>query len=310
MDYTVIGDWQKDLKDFLLKQNHIDCKRYDSKNIRDTLVKHCEYILGHINPKPRNVIIGNALKENSLYHKFSNEIINIISLFKDGSNEINEYLSKKAGDRDCVLRDVGIHHLHFKPKNDGRTDELLCVYIGSTSAYFLDISTHNKLFLSRKCESDSKKVSTSMSVDEFKEIHETECDTVWSEWMRILGIMQLFPEIAKHCVFHGLEVEDSKYSPGYEQILIQRKGLQTIYSVNNSAMFSPRFGSASSGHPLAVIKLQSHILESLCAIHNRYYHQNIDIKFMFCDYWFNKILLFNQQNGLIIGGFTINFPFL
>lgn len=94
--------------------------------------------------------MSKELKSNPKYKIFAKRIHKIKRYFKDGK-DIRGFLSTNVNNfintEDNLLRDWGIHHLHFEKSfykgSKKRTDEILFFMIQNDNVYFIDIFNHN-----------------------------------------------------------------------------------------------------------------------------------------------------------------------
>jgi hypothetical protein len=114
-----------------------------------------------VRPVPRRVLKSMQLLTNTLSHTFSTALADIEAAIENG-DDLTPRLSKAVAtygyvagsgsgtrDKDLMLNDWGVHHLHLGTGQDakdprflGRTDELLFVIFRPDTAYLLDIVPH------------------------------------------------------------------------------------------------------------------------------------------------------------------------
>jgi hypothetical protein len=227
----MINCFESDVMEYLLNTEKCAKYRNKKKTLDELLFIYFESLLGKIEPIPRNVIFTNAIRLNSLLSNYQSAINLMESLFKNGNSCINKYLSKKAGNRDFLLRDIGLYHLHLSPQCNGRTNELLCVIIQHNNVYFIDISSHQKLFLDDKQLQDNHL-----------------CDSVWQEWMRLLNIIYVeHYDIIEKYRLKGNIAGLSHYYSGYEYMRLLRNEINPVLQIGHGYYVLPGGGVTTAG---------------------------------------------------------------
>jgi len=199
--------------------------------------------LNSIEKKPRSVEISTELKLHRSYSLFQKEISIIKDKFEQGKSLLM-HLSKNISDRDFLLRDLAIHHLHLSDflKNNHktkRTDELLLIHISDHCVYFIDIATHDELF---------KKGHRKRTV--FLEI----IDMNW-------------PHILKPYIMNNLPVPDKGHDfTDDEKAELLANGGCVMFSVNGKVLSPPGGSSTTSGAYLRALDLASNLRAKLFGV--------------------------------------------
>ncbi|MDF1511453.1 hypothetical protein PZE06_25475 [Robertmurraya sp. DFI.2.37] len=142
-------DFYKDLSEILMvkfKEIGIEPPKGDLCTILKGYINLSDKL---INNKKRNVKVSNELKEQDFGEHYNLCLQQIRNKFKNGI-DVNGYLSKgafKPSQRDLLLYDWGIHHLHINNKFDNggfveRSDYLLFFIIDENNVYFIDVTRH------------------------------------------------------------------------------------------------------------------------------------------------------------------------
>ncbi|RFU70362.1 hypothetical protein D0469_07105 [Peribacillus saganii] len=142
-------DLIKDLSDILVEEYKKLGIPIQNKDTHHLLTGFFNLSDKTISPKRRTIRISKELNEKNLEEPYNEYLKQIRHKFKYGKN-VNTYLSKKAfkpAQKDPLLYDWGIHHLHlnneFSPEGFvERSDYLLFCIIKSDTVYFIDVTKH------------------------------------------------------------------------------------------------------------------------------------------------------------------------
>lgn len=134
-----------------IERNFPDLKKFSEKSDLDFLTIFITSKLNNIDSRPRSVLASPELNNSKYYNLFESEILEIKNKFEHGESLSENLTKRNVADRDFLLRDLGIYHLHLsnlvkEDQKTERTDELLLVYLEDCTAYFIDIATHEELF--------------------------------------------------------------------------------------------------------------------------------------------------------------------
>lgn len=212
-----------------IEKSFPELEKFAEKNDRDFALLFLTSQLNDVDKMVRRVEVSIELKGSEYYQDFESEILGIKSKFESGES-VSEHLTKRGlNNRDFLLRDLGISHLHLKI---GRTNELLLVYLSDGLAYFIDVATHKELF---------KRGFRQMT--KFLEI-------VDRNWPEVLSpfIMTLLPAPCKSDDFTDDEKADLLASGG-----------MAIFNVNGKSMAPPGGGPATDGSYLRALELASEL---------------------------------------------------
>lgn len=252
MSVEIKEDLLSDLSDWCITQEP-QLKRYKgTRNFKELIIIYLEKILGKIIPNPRVVHIAAGLQDNAKFLKYRDVILDIKSKFESGDPDVSKYLSEKAGNRDFLLRDFGLHHLHLglckNSSYSGRTDDLLVVKINRKEVYFIDFITHN-FFIN------------GIGLTKLLE-----------------NLDRAFPELLKPFELQFLPPSklDSFTDEEIWRLLVDGKVSAALY-VNNKCIFPLGWGPVTSGHPLRVINDSAVLLEEItnCSYSIRKYYKRI-----------------------------------
>lgn len=133
-----------------------------SMDIGRLLVTYHNWLSRLIRPVARSVHLSKAYQANPMRAQFSAPLRDILSSLERG-RDLTPRLSKDVAlgyvagsrstsrDKDLLLNDWGVHHLHLgtgpdqnNPNFIARTDELLLVMLLSNTAYVIDIFAHKQ----------------------------------------------------------------------------------------------------------------------------------------------------------------------
>jgi hypothetical protein len=163
-----IVDLEADLRRYIMNtlpydvNNAVLKAELGSKNIASLAIIFFNWSSRLVGVRPRRVHLSNEFQSNPLKDNFEAAIAEIMEDIQTGksltgrlSKEIVEFgyvegSHSSSKDKDLMLNDWGIHHLHLgmgpDPKDSRfvkRTKELLLVMFKSDDAYVLDIVDHN-----------------------------------------------------------------------------------------------------------------------------------------------------------------------
>ncbi|MCS6266832.1 MAG: hypothetical protein H2174_04620 [Vampirovibrio sp.] len=162
MPVPVTLNFKRDLREFIVAQLDETCLNsqlniYPEKNQLTKLqeAQDIPVLLSYVNwrnrlflGRKRLVILSKELYNNAFYSRYKKEIQNLKLIFESGGNNIRPFLSTKVNDllyNDGLLRDWGLHHIHFVPAitPKKRTNEILFIMERPDSIYFIDIFSHD-----------------------------------------------------------------------------------------------------------------------------------------------------------------------
>lgn len=162
------------------------------------------------------------------------EINEIIKKLESGE-DVNGLLSKRvnklnqAKNPDLLRSEWGIYHLHF---HEGRSGELLFVYLNEGNAYLLDILKHEK--------ADGSVVT-------------------WTDTGLIQTIHNNWPQVIKPFIFKTNSTESILTTE--ERKTLRKKGANTNVVVNDGTEYiPPGLGFSSSKHPDSAVIQSEHLL--------------------------------------------------
>ena len=132
-------------------------------DLRELTVVYHNWLSRLVRPGPRKILRSKELDANPLCQTFSAALADVTSAIEKGldltprlSKAVATYgyvagSSSKTRDKDLMLNDWAVHHLHLgagpdakDPRFIQRTDELLFVMFHRESAYLLDIVPHKQ----------------------------------------------------------------------------------------------------------------------------------------------------------------------
>ena len=195
-----------------------------------------------------HVYMSNELKSNPQYKKFAKRIHKIKRYFKSGK-DIRGFLSTNVNDfintEDGLLRDWGIHHLHFEKSfykgSKKRTNEILFVMIQNDNVYFIDIFKHNDW----------------LNLEALKIIYRN-----WKSALEPFKLENITPDIFTEEQFKNLRKNDVGYTIGFD------KG-HCAYSPNLNPYSNTNI-TCKTVQLLAIIeKIEQHIKENKDLILNQ-----------------------------------------
>ena len=229
-------------------------------------------------PLKRKAHFSNEIYANQYYKNYKNSIDIITEYFEQGK-DISPFLStrikdiylpnkKKFEDKDMLLNDWGIHHLHLgkldkNSKFVKRTTELLFCKITDTDVYFINILGHEFA-----------------NIDLLRIIKNN-----WDEILRpyeIKGVTSLLGKNGEIIHFSNSDYLKSR-----------KEGSLILYDVDGTFYFSPSGGYTSSCHSINDVKAADDIMKELSAIKN-ILEQNKNVVFQFVF----KVKKIKQKNFL------------
>lgn len=134
-DYKLLKLFDEFIKIFFIK-NGIKFKNEDNLQM-----KFFNFLSKQVASQKIKIKISKEFKYISEHY---NEFMKIKTLISKG-RDISKYMSSRINEahfKDLMYNDWGIHHLHFKNIDEGRTGELLFVYFTDDTAYFIQTGTH------------------------------------------------------------------------------------------------------------------------------------------------------------------------
>lgn len=175
-------------------------------------------------PTPRNVHISKELLNSEYYEQYKHKIEEIKKLFEAGKSakpylhDDIKNLFKINSEKDCLLNDWDIHHLHLGEIRDNaifcsKTKELLFCKITDTDVYFLQILPHKQGF----CDKNLLRI-------------------LKDNWLEAFN----FIELSEISSIGGKKLTDIEYR------LIREGGMVTPIELDGKYYFSPNLGVASS----------------------------------------------------------------
>ncbi len=216
-------------------------------------------------PLKRKVHFSNEIYANPHY-KYYKKSIDIITEYFEQGKDISPFLStrikdiylpnkKKYKDKDMLLNDWGIHHLHLGEldKNSEfamRNGELLFCKITDTDVYFINILGHEFA-----------------NIDLLRIIKNN-----WDEILRPYEIKGVTSLLGKNGEI--IHYSDSDY------LKFRKEGSITLYDVDGTFYFSPSGGYTSSCHSINDVKAADDIMKELSTIKN-ILEQNKNVVFQF-----------------------------
>ncbi len=204
-------------------------KKFAKKNDLEFISLFLTSGLNDIDKRIRKVEMSAELKSGAYYQNFEPEILGIKSKFEIGES-VSEHLTERGLiNRDFLLRDLGISHLHLKV---GRTNELLLVYLEDNVAYFVDVATHEELF-----------TLGFRQMTKFLEI-------VDKNWPDVLSPF-IMPRLSPPCKTRDF-TDDEKAG-------LLASGGMVIFNVNGKAMIPPGGGPTTDGSYLKAFELASEL---------------------------------------------------
>lgn len=206
-------------------------------------------------PAKRNVHYSEEFYNNPNYKTYETAINKIALYFEQGLN-IYPFLSKtvkniylpnkrKDKDKDMLLNDWGIHHLHLGELKDGsefveRTRDVLFCKITDTDVYFIGIFDH-------------KKKETFADIDILRILKNN-----WENFLEPYELKNVTSLV-------GAKGEEIKLT-SKDYIELRKDGSTTIYEVDGKFYFSPTGGYATSCHSINDVRAADDIMIELNAI--------------------------------------------
>ncbi len=207
---------EQDLKDYLLQllnENHLSnsygiiCgNRYsetiNKMSLEDLIKSFLKLKSRLIRQQKYHVYMSKELKSNPLYRIFAQRIHKLKRHFKSGK-DIRGFLSTNVNDfintEDGLLRDWGIHHLHFEKSfyrgSKKRTNEILFVMIQNNNVYFIDIFKHNDW----------------LNLEALKIIYRN-----WEKALEPFELKNITPDVFTEEQFKNLRKNDVGYAIGFD----------------------------------------------------------------------------------------------
>jgi hypothetical protein len=162
MPVPVTLNFKRDLREFIVSQldetylnSQLEIypekkqltKLQKDQDIHDLLLQYVNWRNSLILGRKRAVTLSKKLYNNTFYSRYKKEIQKLKRIFESGGN-IRPFLSTKVNDllyNDGLLRDWGLHHIHFVPAitPKKRTNEILFIMERPDSIYFIDIFSHD-----------------------------------------------------------------------------------------------------------------------------------------------------------------------
>ena len=164
MSNIIIFDYEKDIREIILNEfsqylrGNAILQLKKGLSLSSLMLNFSNWKNRFITPKPRKIYISKELKANPIARNKQNILNEIIGELQTGK-DINHRLSKKVyehsycfnsksytPDKDLLLNDWGIHHLHLNNrkkagKNRG-SGQLLFLKIYDSRAFLIDILDH------------------------------------------------------------------------------------------------------------------------------------------------------------------------
>lgn len=164
---TITINLEQDLRDFIMaempydKSSPSDISELNGMDISKLTIIFHNWCNRLVSNKNRTVHQSKEFQSNPLTSKFNVAVKEVIHNIQNGisltprlSRQVAVYgyiesSSSKKFDKDLMLNDWGVHHLHLgtgpysqDPRFIDRTDELMFVFFKSTEAYIIDIMPH------------------------------------------------------------------------------------------------------------------------------------------------------------------------
>jgi|GEM_PF-1845046 len=161
MTVTIIENFEQDIKDFIFFDLNPDENlktKLINKDLNELIIIHSNWSQRTVSPRPRQVHYSSEIYSNQYYND-KKTVIEILKQKFLAGNSIRPYLSRgiknifiendtsSSSDKDLMLNEWGIHHLHLGEnlEPDGfieRTPAVLFCKIMNNDVYFIDILDH------------------------------------------------------------------------------------------------------------------------------------------------------------------------